>query len=173
MRTILYIKTYFAIIENGDGKLSIDEVLDHHKKSGEAAPPKRVVDAIKKHAGKDGKLEKAEFIKLIKEMLAPPPQGSSATGASDAHKSGPPSSGASDAHKSGPSSSGASDAHKSGPSSSGAGSSAPAPKCQPPSEDPNLTPQQRIENVWEFIVCEADSKYKTSKLSKYYLYKFI
>ena len=99
--------TYFAIIENGDGKLSIDEVLEHHKKSGEAAPPKRVVDAIKKHAGKDGKLEKAEFIKLIKEMLAA------------------------------------------------------APKCHPAAEDANTTPKQHIANLWELIVCEADSKYKT------------
>ena len=135
--TIFYIKTYFAIIENGDGKLSVDEVMEHHKKNGEQAPPKRVVDAIKKHAGADGKLDKAEFIKLIKEMLAaPPPQGSgSGSGASDAHTSS---------------------------AGSGSRSGAPAtPKCQPPAEDANTTPKQHIANLWELIVCEADSKYKT------------
>ena len=35
--------------------------------------------------------------------------------------------------------------------------------CAKPSEGEmqNATPQQRIEKMWEVVVCEADSKYKT------------
>ena len=93
------------MIENGDGKLSIDEVLDHAKQSGQPDPPKEFVAMLKKHAGQDGKMDKAEFKKMLKQMHAPT-----------------------------------------------------APKCHPPSHDKNATPQQRIDNMWEFVVCEADSK---------------
>ena len=62
------------MIENGDGKLSIDEVLDHAKKSGQPDPPKEFVAMLKKHAGKDGKMDKAEFIKMLKQMHAAPPK---------------------------------------------------------------------------------------------------
>ena len=115
----LIYQIYFAIIENGDGKLSIEEVLDNAKSNGQPAPPKHFVAMLHKHAGEDGKLDKAEFKKLLQQMHAPPPK------APEAPK-------------------------------------APAaPKCQPPSEDRNATPQQRIDNLWEVVVCEADSKYKT------------
>ena len=65
--------TYFAIIENGDGKLSIEEVIDHGKSKGQPPMPPAFIAMLKKHAGTDGKLDKAEFIKLLKQMHGPPP----------------------------------------------------------------------------------------------------
>ena len=55
------------MIENGDGKLSIDEVNGAHlvKSKGQPAFPQEFVAMLKKHAGTDGKLDKAEFIRLL------------------------------------------------------------------------------------------------------------
>ena len=63
------------VLENGDGKLSIDEVNGAHlvKSKGQPAFPQEFVAMLKKHAGTDGKLDKAEFIKLLKQMHGPPP----------------------------------------------------------------------------------------------------
>ena len=64
------------MIENGDGKLSIDEVNGAHlvKSKGQPAFPQEFVAMLKKHAGTDGKLDKAEFIRLLKQMHASPPK---------------------------------------------------------------------------------------------------
>ena len=70
----LIYKIYFAIIENGDGKLSIEEVMKHGESKGQPAFPKSFVAMLHKHAGEDGKLDKAEFIKLLKQMRGPPPK---------------------------------------------------------------------------------------------------
>ena len=50
------------------------------KKNGQKdPPPQAMIDNLKKHMGADGKLDKAEFIKMMKEMMAaharqaPPP----------------------------------------------------------------------------------------------------
>ena len=55
------------MIENGDGKLSIDEVNGAHlvKSKGQPAFPQEFVAMLKKHAGADSKLDKAEFIRLL------------------------------------------------------------------------------------------------------------
>ena len=55
------------MIENGDGKLSIDEVNAAHlvKSKGQPAFPQEFVAMLKKHAETDGKLDKAEFIRLL------------------------------------------------------------------------------------------------------------
>ena len=52
------------MIENGDGKLSIDEV-NGAKSKGQPAFPQEFVAMLKKHAETDGKLDKAEFIRLL------------------------------------------------------------------------------------------------------------
>ena len=64
------------MIENGDGKLSIDEVNGAHlvKSKGQPAFPQEFVAMLKKHAETDGKLDKAEFIRLLKQMHASPPK---------------------------------------------------------------------------------------------------
>ena len=55
------------VLENGDGKLSIDEVNGAHlvKSKGQPAFPQEFVAMLKKHAETDGKLDKAEFIRLL------------------------------------------------------------------------------------------------------------
>ena len=47
--------TYFAIIENGDGKLSIEEVIDHGKSKGQPPMPPAFIAMLKKHAETDVK----------------------------------------------------------------------------------------------------------------------
>ena len=93
--------------------------MEHGKSKGQPAFPPEFVAMLKKHAGTDGKLDKTEFIKLIKEMHGSPPQAPVAPAAPA------------------------------------------APKCHPAAEDANTTPKQHIANLWELILCEADSKYKT------------
>ena len=62
------------VLENGDGKLSIDEVMEHGKSKGQPASPPEFVAMLKKHAGTDGKLDKTEFIRLLKQMHGSPPK---------------------------------------------------------------------------------------------------
>ena len=58
------------------------------KKNGQKdPPPQAMIDKLKKHMGADGKLDKAEFIKMIKEMMAarPPPPGPAPPAAAISH----------------------------------------------------------------------------------------
>ena len=81
--------------------------MEHGKSKGQPAFPPEFVAMLKKHAGTDGKLDKAEFIRLLKHLHASPPKAPAVPA---------------------------------------------APKCQPPSEDKNTTPKQRIANLWELVV---------------------
>ena len=47
-------------------------MLENAKSKGQPAPTKEFVAMLKKHAGRDGKLDKKEFIKMLKQMHAPP-----------------------------------------------------------------------------------------------------
>ena len=47
--------------------------MEHGNSKGQPAPP-GFVAMLKKHAGTDGKLDKAEFIRLLKQMHASPPK---------------------------------------------------------------------------------------------------
>jgi hypothetical protein len=72
--------TLCEVDTSGDGKISMAEFEAAAKKNGQKdPPPQAMIDNLKKHMGADGKLDKAEFIKMMKEMMAaharqaPPP----------------------------------------------------------------------------------------------------
>ena len=48
--------------------------MEHGKSKGQPASPPEFVAMLKKHAGTDGKLDKAEFIRLLKQMHGSPPK---------------------------------------------------------------------------------------------------
>ena len=48
--------------------------MEHGKSKGQPAFPPEFVAMLKKHAGTDGKLDKAEFIRLLKQMHGSPPK---------------------------------------------------------------------------------------------------